>query len=123
LPIIRNTMAGLNSVPENLRESAQALGLPPWVRLRLIELPLASPMILAGIKTTAVINVGYAALGGLIGAGGYGQPIMTGLRLNNSALMLEGAIPAALMALAVKSLCAGLERGLAPQGLDLKGRE
>ncbi len=119
LPIIRNTLAGLNSVPENLRESAEALGLPPLVRLRLIELPLASPLILAGIKTTAVINVGYAALGGLIGAGGYGQPIMTGLRLNSSALMLEGSIPAALMALAVKGIFAGLERWLVPRGLDL----
>jgi osmoprotectant transport system permease protein len=123
LPIIRNTMAGLNSVPENLRESAEVLGLPPLVRLRLIELPLASPLILAGIKTTAVINVGYAALGGLIGAGGYGQPIMTGLRLNSSALMLEGAIPAALMALAVKGMFAGLERWLVPRGLDLPRRE
>ena len=122
LPIIRNTLAGLNSVPENLRESAEALGLPPLVRLRLIELPLASPLILAGIKTTAVINVGYAALGGLIGAGGYGQPIMTGLRLNSAALMLEGAIPAALMALAVKGLFALLERWLVPRGLDLTRR-
>ena len=119
LPIIRNTLAGLNSVADNLRESAEVLGLPPLVRLRLIELPLASPLILAGIKTTAVINVGYAALGGLIGAGGYGQPIMTGLRLNSSALMLEGAIPAALMALAVKGLFAGLERRLVPRGLYL----
>jgi len=66
-----------------------------------------------------VINVGYAALGGLIGAGGYGQPIMTGLRLNSSALMLEGAIPAALMALAVKGLFAWLERRLVPRGLYL----
>ena len=122
LPIIRNTLAGLHSVPDSLRESAEALGLPPWTRLRLIELPLAAPLILAGIKTTAVINVGYAALGGLIGAGGYGQPIMTGLRLNSSALMLEGAVPAALMALAVKSLFAGLERRLVPKGLRLPRR-
>lgn len=122
LPIIRNTLAGLAGIPQALRESALALGLPPWARLRLIELPLASPMILAGIKTTAVVNVGYAALGGLIGAGGYGQPIMTGLRLNNPALMLEGAIPAALMALAVKGLFAGLERWLVPKGLALTRR-
>ncbi len=73
LPIVRNTHAGLNSIPSSLAESAQALGLPPGARLRLIELPLASPLILAGIKSAAVINVGTATLGALIGAGGLGQ--------------------------------------------------
>ena len=81
LPIVRNTCTGLRDIPGPLRESAAALGLPPWVRLRRIELPLASRAILAGIKTSAVINVGFATIGAFIGAGGYGQPIMTGLRL------------------------------------------
>ena len=76
--------------------SAVALGLPPLARLWSIELPMASPMILAGIKTTAVITVGYAALGGLVAAGGYGQPIMTGLRLYDVPKMMEGAVPAAV---------------------------
>ncbi len=97
LPIIRNTQTGIASIPTSLTESAEALGLSPWQRLWYTELPMASRLILAGIKTTAVINVGYAALGGLIGAGGYGQPIMTGLRLNDEWLMLEGALPAALL--------------------------
>lgn len=119
LPIIRNTMAGLTGVPHTLVESADALGLSPWAKLRLVELPLASPLILAGIKTTAVINVGYAALGGLIGAGGYGQPIMTGLRQNSVPLMMEGAIPAALLALLVKAFFALTERMLVPRGLRL----
>lgn len=119
LPIVRNTMAGLAGVPPALMESAAALGLPPGARLWRVELPLAAPLILAGIKTTAVINVGYAALGGLIGAGGYGQPIMTGLRLNSEALMLEGAIPAALLALAVKGAFSLLERYVVPRGLRL----
>lgn len=117
LPIIRNTQTGLTSIPKALRESSEALGLPLFARLRLIELPLAMPLILAGIKTTAVINVGYATLGGLIGAGGYGEPIMSGLRLHNNRLMLEGAIPAALMALLVKSIFAGMERWLVAKGL------
>ena len=119
LPIIRNTMAGLKEIPGSLEESATALGLGWFARLRLIELPLAAPLILAGIKTTAVINVGYAALGGLIGAGGYGQPIMTGLRLNSENLMMEGAIPAALMALAVKWMFEYAEHFVVPKGLRL----
>ena len=68
-----------------------------------IELPLASRSMLAGIKTSAIINIGTATLGALIGAGGYGQPILTGIRLDDTALILEGAIPAALMALAAQS--------------------
>ncbi|MBB03586.1 MAG: amino acid ABC transporter permease [Planctomyces sp.] len=119
LPIVRNTLAGLDGIPTSLQESAAVLGLTEWNRLWRIELPLASPYILTGIKTTAVINVGYAALGGLIGAGGYGQPIMTGLRLNNTQLMLEGAIPAAVLALVVKFLFIGLERFVVPRGLRL----
>jgi len=119
LPIVRNTLAGLDGIPAQLQESAAVLGLTDWTRLRKIELPLASPYILTGIKTTAVINVGYAALGGLIGAGGYGQPIMTGLRLNNTQLMLEGAIPAAVLALLVKFLFIALERIVIPRGLRL----
>lgn len=120
LPIIRNTMTGLKEIPASLIESATALGLDWKARLRLIELPLAAPLIIAGIKTTAVINVGYAALGGLIGAGGYGQPIMTGLRLNSEPHMLEGAIPAAMLALIVKWVFEYLERFVVPKGLRLK---
>ncbi len=120
LPIIRNTMTGLTEVPNTLRESAVALGLTPKARLLLVELPLASRLILAGIKTTAVINVGYAALGGLIGAGGYGQPIMTGLRLSSEARMLEGAVPAAVLALIVKWGFELSERFIVPMGLRIK---
>jgi osmoprotectant transport system permease protein len=120
LPIIRNTYTGLHDVAPSLRESAQALGLPPFARLRLIELPLASRSILAGVKTSAVINVGTATLGGLIGAGGYGQPIFTGIPLGNMAMVLEGAIPAALMALLVQGLFELAERRLVPRGLRLR---
>ncbi len=102
LPIVRNTQAGLRNLPPDVRESAVALGLPAAARLRLIELPLAGPSILAGIKTAAVINVGTATLGALIGAGGYGEPILTGIRLDDMGLILEGAIPAAILALLVQ---------------------
>lgn len=120
LPIIRNTHTGLTSIPPSVNESAEAIGLSPWAQLWQVELPLASRMILAGIKTTAAINVGFATLGGLIGAGGYGGPIMEGLRLDSTRIMLEGAIPAAVLALVVKGLFELVERALVPQGLRLK---
>jgi len=75
LPIIRNTFTGRSDISLEIRESAEVLGLSPLARLKLIELPIAMPTILAGIKTSAVINIGTATLGALIGAGGYGQPI------------------------------------------------
>jgi osmoprotectant transport system permease protein len=120
LPIVRNTYAGLHDVPLSLRESALALGLPAWARLWRVELPMASRSILAGVKTAAVINVGTATIGALIGAGGYGQPILTGIRLNDTALILEGAIPAALLALLVQALFELAERTLVSPGLRLK---
>lgn len=117
LPIVRNTHAGLLAIPEGLRQSAVALGLGPGPRLRLIELPLALPSILAGIKTSAVINVGTATLGALIGAGGLGQPILTGIRLDNTGLILQGAIPAAALALLVQGAFDLLENKVVPEGL------
>ncbi len=117
LPIVRNTAAGLTGIPGDIRESAEALGLPPRARLWQVELPLAMPSILAGIQTAAVINVGTATLGALIGAGGYGQPILTGIRLDDTGLILEGAVPAALLALGVSALFEGLERWVVPRGL------
>jgi len=121
LPIVRNTYAGIHDIPPPYRESAVALGLSATARMRLIELPLASRTILAGIKTAAVLNVGFATLGALIGAGGYGQPILTGIRLNNTALILQGAIPAAVLALLVQGLFGLAERWLVPKGLRLSG--
>jgi osmoprotectant transport system permease protein len=112
LPIVRNTHAGITSIPQDLIDSATALGLPAAARLRRIDLPLAIPSILAGIKTAAVINVGTATLGALIGAGGYGQPILTGIRLDDVALILEGAVPAALLALLVQGAFELAERHL-----------
>lgn len=117
LPIVRNTHAGITGISASLLESADALGLPPTARLRRIELPLALPTVLAGIKTAAVINVGAATLGALIGAGGYGQPILAGIRLDDTALILEGAVPAALFALAVSWLFEHAEQAVVPRGI------
>nr|WP_224363886.1 glycine betaine ABC transporter substrate-binding protein [Hyalangium versicolor] len=117
LPIVRNTAAGISGIPGDIRESAEALGLPSGARLWSIELPLAAPSILAGIQTAAVINVGTATLGALIGAGGYGQPILTGIRLDDTGLILEGAVPAALLALVVSALFELIERLVVPRGL------
>jgi osmoprotectant transport system permease protein len=122
LPIVRNTHAGLASIPGHVRESAQALGLPGGAVLRLVELPLASRSILAGIKSAAVINVGTATLGALVGAGGLGEPIFTGVRLADVGLILEGAVPASLLALGAQGLFDLLERTLVPRGLRLPPR-
>jgi osmoprotectant transport system permease protein len=119
LPIVRNTHAGLTGIPSAVRESAEALGLPPGAILRLVELPLASPLIFAGIQSAAVINVGAATLGALIGAGGLGQPIFTGIRLDDVGLILAGAVPASLLALAVQALFELIEWLVVPRGLRL----
>jgi osmoprotectant transport system permease protein len=123
LPIVRNTHAGLAGIPLATRESAEVLGLPRLARLLHVELPMASPSILAGIKTSAVINVGTATLGALIGAGGYGQPILTGIRLADNRLILFGAVPAAVLAILVQFAFEGLERLVVPRGLRLRPAE
>lgn len=119
LPIVRNTASGLQDIPRSLRESAIALGLKPAARLWQIYLPMASRSILSGIKTSAVINIGTATLAALIGAGGLGEPILSGLNLNDHMTILEGAIPAAVLALLVQSLFDLLDRILIPKGLRL----
>jgi osmoprotectant transport system permease protein len=116
LPIVRNTHAGLTGIPGSLRESAEALGLPPLAVLRRVELPLAAATILAGARTAAVINVGTATLGGFIGAGGYGRPILRGIDKFDVPLMLEGAVPAALLALAIEGLFGLIERAVPRRG-------
>lgn len=117
LPIVRNTHAGLVSIPAELREAAVAIGLSPLESMRHVELPLASRTILAGVKTSAVVAVGAATIAAFIGAGGFGEPISTGLSLNDVTTILEGAIPAAGLAMAVEGLFALVERAVVPRGL------
>ncbi len=116
LPVVRNTHAGLTGIPPSLRESAEALGLPPAAVLWRVELPLAAATILVGVRTAAVINVGTATLGGFIGAGGYGRPILRGIDKFDVPLMLEGAIPAAMLALAIEGLFGLVERAIPRRG-------
>jgi len=104
LPIVRNTHAGLTGIGHGMRQAALALGLAPRERLWRIEIPLALPSILAGVKTSAVINVGTATIAAFIGAGGYGERIATGLALNDNVTLLAGAIPAAALALLIQGV-------------------
>ena len=118
LPILRNTYAALNSIDPVLRKVAVGMGLTAWQRLRYVELPLAAPNILAGIRTAAVISVGTATLAAFIGAGGLGQYIFTGVTLNDPVTIMWGAIPAALLAVLVELLFEAVERTLVPKHLQ-----
>lgn len=100
LPVMRNTVAGLDEVSSGMRLAATALGMTPRQRVMLIELPLARPTILAGVRTATSISIGTATIAAFIGAGGFGERIVTGLALNDGQLLLAGALPAAAMALA-----------------------
>ncbi|MEX2592421.1 MAG: glycine betaine ABC transporter substrate-binding protein [Anditalea sp.] len=120
LPILRNTVVGLFTVDPQLKKVASAIGLNDWKRLRLVEFPLAMPAILTGIRTAAVINVGTATLAAFIGAGGLGEFIVTGLALNNTTLILKGAIPSAILAIVIELFFEGLELMLIPKHLRQK---
>ena len=117
LPIIRNTLAGIRSVDPLLKDVAEGMGLTAAQRLRHVEIPLALPTILAGVKTAAIISIGTATLAAFVGAGGLGEPIVTGLNLNDHQLILQGAIPAALLAIVTEFLFEWLERWLLPPHL------
>lgn len=115
LPLIRNTYAGIEGVDPAVVEAARGMGLTGWQLLFKVELPLASSVILAGIRVAVVISVGLATIAAAIGAGGLGELIFRGLAMVNNSVILAGAIPAALMALAADVLLGWLERRLAPQ--------
>ncbi len=114
LPILRNATTALTGIDPVLRRVALAMGLTPWQELRHVFVPLAMPSIVAGIRTAAVIGIGTATLAAFIGAGGLGDPIVKGLALNDTRLILEGAVPAALLAIATELAFERLERRLAP---------
>ncbi len=112
LPIVRNTATGLATVPQGLPLAGAALGLPRSAILRLIELPLAARSILAGVRISAVINVGTATIAAFIGAGGFGERIVAGLAVNDRMLLLAGALPAAVLAIVIELLFSAGERRL-----------
>lgn len=115
LPIVRNTHAGLQGVPRGLAQAASSLGLTPRQSLRHVQLPLALPTLMAGVKIAAVINVGTATLAAFIGAGGFGERIVSGLAVNDTGAMLAGAVPAAVLALLVQAAFEIVERRLLRQ--------
>ena len=117
LPILRSTFAALNTIDPVLKKVSVGMGLTTWQRLRHIEIPLAAPNMLAGIRTAAVISVGTATLAAFIGAGGLGQYIFTGVTLNDPVIIMWGAIPAALLAILVELIFEVLERWLIPKHL------
>jgi osmoprotectant transport system permease protein len=112
LPIVRNALAGLTGVPAPIKEAADGIGMTRNQRLWLVELPLATPVIITGIQTAAVVGVGIATLSAFIGAGGLGQFINRGIALSNHQLILLGAVPAALLALAVDASITSVQWGL-----------
>src|SRR6202521_4389529 len=101
LPILRTTIAGVNGIDRAIREAAVAMGMTPRDLLRQVELPLAMPSIVAGIRIAAVVSVGSATIAAAIGAGGLGEYIYRGLSMVDSTVILAGAIPAAAIAVAV----------------------
>jgi len=115
LPIARNTATGLLGVPAGLREAGTALGLTPSQRWQAVDVRLALPTIMAGIGTAAVITVGTATIAAFVGAGGLGERIVTGLALNDHAMLLAGAVPAAALALVVQGVFALVERWATPR--------
>src|SRR5947208_14616636 len=115
LPLIRNTYAGIKGVDHAVVEAARGMGLTDWQLLYKVELPLAASVILAGVRVALVISVGLATIAAAIGAGGLGELIFRGLAMVNNAVILAGAIPAALMALAADTLLGWLEKRLSPQ--------
>lgn len=116
-PILRNTYTGVRDADPTAVGAARALGMTPLQVLAQVRLPLAAPVIMAGIRTAAVINVGTATLAAFIGAGGLGDPIVSGLALSDTRMILSGAIPAALLALAVDGVLALAERMVSPEGV------
>jgi osmoprotectant transport system permease protein len=119
LPIARNTLAGLEAVEEDLIDAARGMGLSPLQILLEVELPNALRVILTGFRLALVINIGTAALGALVGAGGLGDQIFTGITFLRTELMLSGAIPTALLALTADYGVQGLEKLLVSEGLKL----
>lgn len=114
LPIARSTVTAMIAIPPGYRQVAAAMAMTRWQELRHVLMPLAMPHVLAGVRTAAIISIGTATLAAFIGAGGLGDPIVTGLALNDSTLILQGAIPAACLAILTELMFGGIERWLVP---------
>ena len=109
LPVVRNTIAGLRAVPPHLLDAAYGMGMSRLQALFRVELPLSAQVILAGVRISVIINIGTAMIGAVIGAGGLGSPIIAGLVRDNLAFIIEGSLPAALLAILADQFLANLE--------------
>lgn len=109
LPIVRNTIAGLRAVPPDVLDAAYGMGMSRMQALVRVEIPLAARVILAGVRISVIINIATAMIGAVIGAGGLGSPIIAGLVQDNLALIIEGAVPAAILAILADQLLANVE--------------
>jgi osmoprotectant transport system permease protein len=123
LPIIRNTYIAIKNVDPALVDAGKGLGLTRWKLLKEVEIPLAIPVILAGLRTAAVMNIGIGAIAAYIGAGGLGVFIQQGIARSYETMIITGALGVSLLAILVDSLMALLERALTSPGLKIQGRQ
>ena len=123
LPIARNTLAGITAVPPAMIDAAKGMGMPPLRILTAVELPNAMRVMLTGFRVALIINIGTAALAQLIGGGGLGELIFTGIKLMQTDKLLAGVLPVAIMALIADFVCGLLRYALVPRGLRLSGKE
>jgi osmoprotectant transport system permease protein len=121
LPVVRNTVAGLKAVPQNTVEVAYGMGMGRVQSLMKVEMPLSAQVIIAGVRISVIINVGTAMIGAVIGAGGLGSPIIAGLVQFNPAYVIEGALPAAFLAILLDQLLSNIEKTVAYSPVDRKG--
>ncbi|MFP3635405.1 ABC transporter permease [Bacillus sp. SIMBA_033] len=117
LPILRNTYTGIQGVNKNLLESGKGIGMTVWEQIRLVELPLAVPVIMAGIRTSTIYLIGWATLASFIGGGGLGDYIFIGLNLYQPEYIIGGAVPVTILAIIIDYLLAATERKVTPKGL------
>jgi len=114
-PVVSNTVAGLEAVPAGVLDAARGMGMGRGLILFRVELPLAARVIMAGIRTSVIVNIGTATVAAAVGAGGLGSPIFSGINLQNGAFVLEGAVAAALLAVLADAVLAGVEASLSPR--------
>ncbi|MGB8955397.1 MAG: ABC transporter permease [Tumebacillaceae bacterium] len=120
LPIMRNTFTGILDVDKSLLEAARGMGMTRWQTLRMVELPLARPMIFAGVRTATVMTIGVATLASFIGAGGLGDLILRGISMVDTGVILAGAVPAAVLAILFDLMLAWIDYAVTPKGLRLR---
>lgn len=118
LPILRNTYTGIRGVNKNLLESGKGIGMTPAEQVRLVELPIAAPVIMAGIRTSTIYLIGWATLASFIGGGGLGDYIFIGLNLYQPEYIIGGAVPVTILAIVIDYVLAVAERKLTPAGMQ-----